>query len=99
MARVTLAAEAALVDGVERYARDHRDAVVALLTVDRDVLVAELPEALRRKSIVWALRLLQAQHVGLRGSQEPGDAIDAQADGIDVPGGDGQRHGWRRLTA
>jgi len=35
---------------------------------------------------------LQAEHVGTRALYEFGDQIDAQADGIDVPGGDFERH-------
>ena len=51
---------------LERQAREHDDAVIALLPVERDVLVAEPLEALERESVVGALGLLQAQDVGLR---------------------------------
>ena len=44
-------------------ARDDGDAVIALLAVDRDVLVAELAELAERKLRVGAFGLLQAQHV------------------------------------
>ena len=46
MPRVDLVAEGADVGGIERQFRDHRHAVIAFLAVQRDVLVAEPPEAL-----------------------------------------------------
>src|SRR5581483_3637630 len=60
--------------------------------VERDVFVAELPEALEREGVVRALGFLQAQHVRLRAAQEPRHQIDAQTDRVDVPGGDLERH-------
>ena len=62
--------------------------MIALLPVERDVLIAEPLEALERKRIVRTLGLLQAQHVRPHRLDELGDEIDAQADRIDVPGGD-----------
>ena len=95
MAAVGLAAEAADVDCVERHPRDDGDAVIALLPVEREMGVAHALEALERKPVVGALGFLEAQHVRLRGAQEPRDEIDAQPHRIDVPGGDGQAHGLR----
>ena len=50
MAAVGDLAEAAPLDDVERPARDGGDAVIALLAVDRDVLVAERCERARRET-------------------------------------------------
>jgi hypothetical protein len=69
----------------ERQPREHDDAVIALLTVERDVLVAQPLETLARESVVRALGLLQAEDVGADGLDEPGDEIDAQAH-LSVPG-------------
>src|ERR1051325_4673556 len=54
--------------------------------------VAEAAEALHRKRVVRAFRLLQADHVRPHGLDEARDQIDAQADGVDVPGGDREGH-------
>ena len=62
--RVGLAAIALHRLGIERQPRDHGDAVVALLAVQRDVLIAEPLEALPREGVVDALYFLQAEHVG-----------------------------------
>jgi hypothetical protein len=40
-----------------------------------------------------ALDLLQADHVGRRFAGEAGHLRGAQADGIDVPGGESEAHG------
>src|SRR6267378_2415946 len=42
--RIDLVAEGADVGCLERQFRDHRDAVITLLSVQRDVLIAEAPE-------------------------------------------------------
>src|SRR5216684_1254091 len=49
VARVDLVAEGADVRGLERQLRDNRDAVIALLPVQRDVFIAKPLEALQRK--------------------------------------------------
>src|SRR5262249_25362935 len=92
VAAVGLAAER--LDGVrlEGNARDHRHAVVALLPIERDVLVAEPLEALARELVVGALRLLQAQDIRPRRLDELRHQVDAQPHRIDVPGGDGELH-------
>ena len=92
MPAVGLAAEILLAGGLERQPRDDDDAVIALLAVERDVLVAEPPEALEREGVVRALGLLQAEHVRPRRLDELGDEVDAQPHRIDVPGGDGKTH-------
>jgi len=66
--------------------------VIALLAVERDVLVAKLLETLQRKRIVDAFRFLQTQHIRPHGLDELRDKIDAQAHRIDIPGGEGEAH-------
>jgi hypothetical protein len=63
MARVANAAEVPALDFLKRIFRDRRDAVIALLTVNLDMVVAELAERRRREGVVRAFRFLQAQHV------------------------------------
>ena len=75
-------------EALERQPREHGDAVIALLAVERDVLVAEPLEALERKGVVRALGFLQAEHVRPRRLDELRHQIDAQPHRIDVPGGD-----------
>ena len=91
--RIDLVAEGADIGSLERQFRDHRDAVIALLTIQRDVLIAEAPETLQRKNIIDAFGFLQAQNVRPLRFQEFGDEIDAQAHRIDVPGCQGETHG------
>jgi transposase-like protein len=69
----------------EGQPREHDDAVIALLSVQRDVLIAQSPETLLRKLVVRAFRLLQAQHVGLHGAQKLEHAVDAQPHRIHIP--------------
>src|SRR5690348_16663556 len=56
------------------------------------MLIAEPLEALERKGVVRAFRFLETQNIGPRALDEFGDKIDAQADRVDVPGGDGEGH-------
>jgi hypothetical protein len=93
--RVLALAERHHVAREEGKAREDRDAVIALLTGEHDVLVAGAPQGLQRKRVVRALRLLQAEHVRLGLGEEAQDRIDAQAHRVDVPGGDGEAHGVR----
>ena len=92
MAAVALGAQVVDGDALEWQAREHRDAVIALLAVDRDVHVAEAAEAPERKRVIGTFRLLQADHVGPRCLDMAGDLIDAQADRVDVPGRQRERH-------
>src|SRR4029079_16407310 len=69
-------------------AADGGDAVIALLPVNRAVAVAERLERSMRELLLAALDLLQAQHVGCVLGKKARDLLDAQADRIDVPGGD-----------
>src|SRR5579863_3249427 len=85
---VALVAKSALFVLLDRNARDDRDAVVALLAVDRDVPVAKAMKLSARKFGVRAFRLLQAQHVRPVLFEVSGDVPDAQPNRIDVPGGD-----------
>ena len=66
---------------LERQPRDDGDAVIALLPVQRDVLIAEPLETLQRKGVVDAFGFLQAQHIRPRRFDEPGDEVDAQVVG------------------
>src|SRR5262249_45389036 len=91
-------AEGADVGRLERQFRDHGHPVIALLSVQRDVLIAEPLEALAWKCVVDAFGFLQAQHVGPRALQEPGDEIDAQPHRIDVPGCQGKPHASRVIS-
>ena len=92
MAAIGLAAEVLQIDAVERPAREHGDAVIALLAVERRVFIAEPLEALERKDLVRAFGFLQAKYVRPRAFEKFRDQVDAQADGIDVPGGDLEGH-------
>src|SRR5690606_29175763 len=56
------------------------------------MLIAELAKRLEREEIVRAFGFLQAQYVGLPLDKQPFHERHAQANGIDVPGGDGERH-------
>ena len=78
----------------ERQPADGGDPVIALLSVHGLVDVAELRQRLGRKLVRLALDLLQAEHVDVLLAQHARDLVDAQADRIDVPGGDGN-HGSR----
>ena len=77
----------------ERVARQDRDAVIALLAHIDDEGIAEGLQRFQRKHIVGAFGLLQTQDVGPVLAQEAADLLDAQANGIDVPGRDGEFHG------
>ena len=68
----------------------HHDAVIALLSVERDVLVAEPLEALERKLVVRTLGLLQADDVRPHRLDELRHEVDAQPHRVDVPGGDSE---------
>jgi hypothetical protein len=92
VAAIGLAAEALDLEALERQSRQHHDAVIALLPVERGVLVAEPPESLQGEFIVGTLGFLQAQNVGPHGLEEARHEIDAQPHRIDVPAGDSQFH-------
>src|SRR6185369_607291 len=78
--------------------RDDGDAVIALLPVQRDMLIAETLESLQREGVVDALGFLQAQHVRPRRFEEFGDDVDAQAHRIDIPRCQGKAHEGRVLA-
>jgi hypothetical protein len=80
------------VEAFERQAGQNDDAVIALLPVERHVLVAQPLEALERKAIVGALGFLQAEDVGPHRLDESRHGVDAQPHRIDVPGRDCQLH-------
>ena len=58
VAGMAVTAERALVDGGERQPRHHRDPVVGLLAVHRDVVEAELAHLVGGELVVLALDLL-----------------------------------------
>jgi hypothetical protein len=61
---VTFLAEIAAFDLLEGDFAQRCDAVIALLAVNGDMLVACLPDVLHRKGIVDALDLLKTKNVG-----------------------------------
>src|SRR5262245_63867662 len=75
---VDLAAKRLDIEAFERQAREHDDAVVAFLPVERHVLVAETLETLERKPVVGTLGFLQTEHIRSNRLHELRDAVDAQ---------------------
>ncbi len=90
---IGLAAIVLCVEGIERQAREQRDSVIALLSVEGGVLIAEPLEPLERKLVVRAFGFLQTKDVRTDRLDELGHEIDAQPHRIDVPCGDGKTHG------
>src|SRR5258706_10350743 len=76
--RIDLVAEGSDIGGLEWQFRDHRNAVIALLPVQRDVLVAEAPEKLQRKCVIDAFGFLEAHEVRLHRFEEFADQADVQ---------------------
>ncbi len=79
-----------------------RDAVIALFATSDHVGITKRGKDVGGDLVDRALAFLQAQDVGGFLAHQPGDEVGAQADGIDVPGGDRKGHallsqGWRRL--
>src|SRR3977135_1811286 len=95
MPAVGLAAEVAQAGGIERQAREHGDAVIALLAVERDMRIAEPRESLERKLVVRTFGFLQAEHVRPLGLDETRHQVDAKPHGVDVPGRDRDVHGFQ----
>jgi hypothetical protein len=95
--RIDLVAEGSDIGGLERQFRDDGDAVIALLPVQCDMLIAETLEPLQRESVVDAFGFLQAQHVRPCRFEEFGDDVDAQAHRIDIPRCQGKPHEGRVL--
>src|SRR5690606_41643647 len=77
---------------VERNARDRGNAVIALLAVDLQMIIAKLAESSRWKLVIRALCLLKAEYIWLMLFQEALHQWHSQAHGVDVPGGNFQRH-------
>jgi hypothetical protein len=65
MTRVPFGAKVSLGGGRERYPRNNRNPVVALLPIDGDMRIARVTERPEGEIAVWAFRLLQTQNVGL----------------------------------
>ena len=93
VARVAFCAELALVDGNEGDPRGDGNPVVAFLTVDREMLVPELPEDPCGKLRIPALGLLKTKHVGRVREQILLYQLSAQTHRVDVPGRYLQAHG------
>ena len=74
----------------ERDFRDDGDAVIALLAVDRDVLIAAFAEVRPREIRCRGTSSLAGRGHPARDREKFADEIDAQADGIDIPGGEGE---------
>ena len=69
----------------DRQARGHGDAVPLVETVDCNV-VAGLLKGLCWELVRAALDFLHGEHICVRALKEGDDAVDARADGVDVPG-------------
>ena len=89
---VGLAAKRLDREAFERQARKNDHPVIALLPVERHVLVAQALETLERKAVVGALGLLQTEDVGPHRLDESRYRLDAQPHRIDVPRRDRQPH-------
>ena len=74
-------------DVLEADARQQRDAVPLVEPGDGDV-VAEGLQAHQRQLVLAGLGLLQREHVDVVSLHERLDAVDAGAEGVDVPGRD-----------
>src|SRR5690606_31502672 len=74
------------------HPRDDRDAMIALLRMQHDMLVAKLPEGREGELVLLAFDLLQAQDIRLVADDELLDDGHAQPHRVDVPGGDGECH-------
>ena len=74
-------------DVLEADARQQRDAVPLVEPGDGDV-VAEGLQAHQRQLVLTGLGLLQGEHVDVVSLHERLDAVDAGAEGVDVPGRD-----------
>src|SRR4029079_16115903 len=98
MTGVVLAAKAARRAAGKGPPRDNGDAVIALLAVDENVIVAAPAKGLVGEELLAALDLLQAEDIGRVRIEKGADEIDAPAHGIDVPGGDGEGHSGRILA-
>jgi len=85
VARIDLVAEGADIGGLERQLRDHRDAVIALLPVQGDVLHsrdAENVSTEKRHQCIW---FPAGTARPPRRFEKFGDEIDGRRTGIDVP--------------
>jgi hypothetical protein len=67
--------------------REQGDAVEAFLA-EHGGAVAQIRQRARREALVHRLDFLQAHDVGLAFLEPGGEAVDAGADAVDIPGGD-----------
>ena len=74
-----------VLDVQDRQARGDGDAVPLVESVDGDVVSGCL-EGFDGELVGAALDFLHGQHVRVRALQKGDDAVDARADGVDVPG-------------
>ena len=91
-ARVTQFADLEGVAVLKRQTACDGDAVPALLARHAKVGHAHVLESAARKLVGGAFDLLQHQDIGRAFGDEAGDLVDAQADGVDVPGGEAKGH-------
>ena len=98
MAGVVLAAELECVRPGEGQPREDGHAVIALLAVNGLVDIARLAEGLAREEVVDDLGFLQAEHVRLLLLEQLQDQLLAQADRVDVPGGELHRGAFLLCT-
>ena len=89
-ARMPVPAEPRRFQRLDRQPGDNGDAVHPLLTRQVHVSVTRSLEGLPRKLVLEAFDLLQAQDISLLTHEESDDAVDAEANRIDVPGRQGQ---------
>ncbi len=74
----------------ERDAREDRDAVIPLHPPAQHVRVAERARRPVREQLVRHLGLLQEDQVGIEAANHPLQVRQAQAERVDVPGGESQ---------
>ena len=92
MPRVTAPANIAALYLGERNAREDGDAVIALLSGDRDMVEAERAERQLGEEAVNAFDFLETENVGPLRAGQAFDEIETQADRVDVPGGEAKSH-------
>ena len=93
MALVAVADHVMRRDQLQREFGEDGDAVVAFLAGEHDVLVAKAAHDAVREQRIIHLRFLQAEDIRRVAGDEARQQRLADADGVDIPGSDGDRHG------
>ena len=91
VAGVVFAAELSPRFGCEWDTGHNRDAVIAALSVDSDVLISEPLEGAVREIVGQALDFLKAENVRRMGAQKTRHQPYTQSDRVDVPGSYAER--------